>query len=78
MNADTFKELPMSEKLDHLLMISQKMVERFARPGASSITLEAKDAATNSLWSERWDDQQRILDILQEHSAKMDHIAAHL
>jgi hypothetical protein len=78
MNDDTFKELPISEKLEHLLMISEDLAARCARRGASASALLAKDTVTNPLWAEIWNDQQLILGLLQEQSARMDRIEARM
>lgn len=80
MSEDITKELPMSdsEKLDHVLTISRNVIAGLNQLDARIAVLEAKDAITKPLWQEMRADQKRILDILQEHGARMDRIETHL
>ena len=80
MNDDTIKELLLNnqENFKKVFAILESVVSGLSNLESRVAALEAKDAITKPLWQEMRADQQRILDILQEHSARMDHLEAHL
>lgn len=80
MNEDTTKELLLNnqENFKKVFAILESVVSGLSNLESRVAALETKDAITKPLWQEMRADQQRILDILQEHSARMDHLEAHL
>ncbi len=84
MSEDITKELPMSdsEKLNHLLVMSRNIISGLNQLDARLTTVEIEvaslKAGTNPFWQVMHDRQQQIWETLQEHSARMDRIEAHL
>ncbi len=76
MSEDITKELPTSdsEKLNQILTISRNVIAGLNQLDTRIAVLEAKDAITKPLWQEMRADQQHILNVLQEHGARMDRI----
>ncbi len=76
MSEDITKELPTSdsEKLNQILTISRNVIAGLNQLDARIAVLEVKDAITKPLWQEMRADQQHILNVLQEHGARMGRI----
>ncbi len=76
MDEDTVKELLLNnqENFKKVFAILESVVSGLSKLESRVAALEAKDAITKPLWQEMRADQQHILNVLQEHGARMDRI----
>lgn len=84
MSEDITKELPMSEneKLDQILTVLRNVISGLNGLDNRIATLEndlaSLKAGTNPFWQVMHDQQRKILENLQDHTARIERLEAHL